>query len=395
MSNPIIIYLTPYDILRPRTNQVGDVRLCEGFAQNNCEVNLLVPFVERADNISKDDVAKFYGLDKTYSINYLPYKFNKEVVGWSILKIAFLDLWESIKIINKAKKDQRIYIISRTNYLLRPFFILRKIIPGFFKQARIIHWSHEIKLKKSYLHVYKNTDSLLATNSAIIEDLNKDLGFDKTKAFPTLNPISEAQASECINKEQAKKEVNLLEHQNPLIVYTGKVGILGMKEIEHILEAAQLLPNYTFLLTGGKPEAVEHWKKWCAERNISNYIFTGYIYDYTQIKNYQYAADVLVSYYVKSAHDVRYNFPNKICEYMLTGNVIITPDYPATRDVLTENNCYYVEPENSIALAEKIKYAIEHKEESLERGKKAKQDVREITFKNRTGLVLDFLNKQP
>ena len=80
---------------------------------------------------------------------------------------------------------------------------------------------------------------------------------------------------------------------------------------------------------------------------------------------------------------------------MLTGNVIITPDYPATRDVLTENNCYYVEPENSIALAEKIKYAIEHKEESLERGKKAKQDVREITFKNRTGLVLDFLNKQP
>lgn len=395
MSKPILIYLTPYDILRPRTNSVGDVRLCEGFAQNNCEVNLIVPFVYREDNIPKSEVAKNYAVETMYNIIYLPTKFKKDISGYVTLWIAILDIWYSLKIIRKAKKDQRIYIISRTNYLLRPMFALRKIVPFLFKNARIIHWSHEIKLKKSYLKVYKETDSLLATNSAIIEDLNKYLCYDKSKAFPTLNPISDAQARENITKEEARKAVNLTDHSNPIIVYTGKVGIEGQKEIEHILEAAMLLPNYTFLLTGGKPEAVDHWKKWCSDRGIKNYIFTGYIYDYSQIKNYQYSADVLISYYVKSSHDVRYNFPNKICEYMLTGNVIITPDYPATRDVLTEDNCYYVEPENSNALADKIKYAIEHKEESITRGKKAKEDVREITFKNRTGLVLDFLNKQP
>ncbi len=48
-----IVYFSPYDILRPRTNQVSDIRFCEAFVENNCQVNLLVPQVERDDNLPK------------------------------------------------------------------------------------------------------------------------------------------------------------------------------------------------------------------------------------------------------------------------------------------------------------------------------------------------------
>src|SRR4051812_12788196 len=81
MKPPVIIYLSPFDILRPRTNQLSDVRFCEGFAQNGCEVHLVVASVERSDNISKDDVRKVYGLQSAFQIHYLTTAFTKDLNG--------------------------------------------------------------------------------------------------------------------------------------------------------------------------------------------------------------------------------------------------------------------------------------------------------------------------
>ena len=78
---------------------------------------------------------------------------------------------------------------------------------------------------------------------------------------------------------------------------------------------------------------------------------------------------------------------------MLTNNVMVIPDYPATRDTLDGSNCIFAEPESTEALTEAIKFAVENKDRSKQLAAKALNDVQEITFKKRTAIMVDFLSK--
>ena len=141
MKSATIIYLTPFDILRPRTNQVSDVRFTEGFAQNGCTVHLLAPFVERTDNIPKTEVNSIYGLEAPVSVHYLPWTFLKDIKGTvNALLIAMMDIYYIFRIKAKQPKKEEIAVISRNAVLLLPLCLLRAILPFLFKRVKIIHW---------------------------------------------------------------------------------------------------------------------------------------------------------------------------------------------------------------------------------------------------------------
>lgn len=382
MSHPYIIYLSPYDILRPRTNQLSDVRFTEGFAQNNCHTHLIVPFVKRSDNISKSDVPFTYGLRAHLHIHYSPTSFNQDVHGaWQLAQVAWYAVLKTLSILKQRPHQNNTYIISRSTHLLRPFFLLRKIIPNRFKKVHLIHWAHDFHTHSNHQRIYQKSDYILATNSSILEAIFRSSKRKRETGAITLNPITDSQANEVFDKTSVRQKLKLEHIKGPLVVYTGKIGKNYDKELKYILGAAGLLPHIQFLFTGGKPEAIQFWESYCAKKEISNIIFTGYLPDYQKIKYYQYAADILVSYYTHQGHDVRYNFPNKICEYMLTGNPIVSPDFPATQDLLHSNNCMFTAPENSKALAECIQEIIDHPEMAKQKASQAAKDVREITFK--------------
>ncbi len=392
MNNPICIYLSPYDILRPRTNQVSDVRFCEGFSQNNCEVHLVTPFVYRNDNIKKEDVNKIYELESEINIRYLATPFKKDISGiWKTIYIAVKSIFKVLRIINNSPSTKEIFILSRSAPLIQAIITTKKLFPWKFKKSKIVFWAHDFKEKPNYFKVYKKSDALLVTNSSIKEDLCKKTGIKPENVFVTLNPITEYQANQNITKKEARIQIGLNDIIETLIVYTGKLAIDYNKELIYILKAVKLNKNVKLLCTGGKPEVINYWKNWCIENNIENILFTGYISDYSKIKYYQYAADILISYYTNQGHDVRYNFPNKLCEYMLTGNIIITPDYPATKDILNSSNCMFAVPENEEELSKTIQYIISNFAEMNVKANKAKLEVRKYTFKERNKLILSFL----
>ncbi|MEP7265405.1 MAG: glycosyltransferase [Bacteroidota bacterium] len=387
-----IYYFSPYDILRPRTNQVGDMRLCEGFVQNGAKVDLIIPFVYRKDNIPREKIWEFYGLEDHFNIRFLKTWFTSDVAGkwmFSILSLLNCMVFTGI-IIRSWFSKEKVYIISRTPMLLRPFLWIRMIIPFACGKIRIVSWIHELKLSSAYRFVYKNADGVMGTNSSLTNDLIKETGKKKEKTCVTLNPISSAQLRDRPTKSESRKEIGL-NGIYPLIVYTGKIGTKYNKEIIYILEAAEQLPDYHFLFTGGKQDAISILEEWCDKHNVKNVKFTGYIPDYTRIKYYQSAADILISYYTSQGHDVRYNFPNKLCEYMLTGNVAITPDFPANRDVAHKDNVLFTDAENSVALAATIRKAAENPELSKELAARALTEMQEMTFKVRCSIIINFL----
>ena len=77
---------------------------------------------------------------------------------------------------------------------------------------------------------------------------------------------------------------------------------------------------------------------------------------------------------------------------MLTGNPIVSPDYPATRDLLNNNNCYFAEAENGSALAETIKQITSNAEAAAAKGIVARRDVEAITFRKVTARLIQFFH---
>lgn len=392
MERPLIIYLSPFDLLRPRTNQVSDVRFSEGFAQEGCEVHVVAPYVERPDNISKKEIAKVYGLECPPYFHFLPFTFKKDIKGhFNALFISLLDLIKVYQIRKKFAHGKNVVVVSRHSALLLPLSILKTVFPFFFRKLSLVHWSHDLKYKWSDRMVYTSSAALFFTNSSIRDALIKKINYRYEHTAITLNPITEKQAAEQLNQHEARVRCGLKNQQRPLAVYTGKLGLKYQQEIIHILEAAGLCPEADFLLTGGSPDVVRFWQQFCIKRDIQNVTFTGYITNYSDIRHYQYSADLLITYYTRQGHDPRYNLPNKICEYMLTGNIIISPDYPASADLLHPGNCLHCEPESSEALAKVIKFAIQHPDICKEKAAVAAREVREITFRKQAHRLLAFL----
>jgi glycosyltransferase involved in cell wall biosynthesis len=285
----------------------------------------------------------------------------------------------------------QVVIISQTTDLLVPAVLLKKLTFAT-RGPLVVTWAHDISMRSRYIWVYRRSDVIVGTNTAITRDLTAKLGLDPERLTISLNPISEAQLARRTTREAARRELGLAVAA-PLVVYTGKLFI-GQREAEYILEAARRLPGYRFLLTGGMDHVVRHYREFCQREGIDNVTFVGFLREYTEVSLYQAAADVLVSYYTNAEHLTHYQLPNKTCEYMLAGSPIVTCDFPATRDVLNADNAIFVEPENPEALAAGIRRAVEDPQLARRVAARALEDVRSMTYRQRAAGLVAFFRRR-
>jgi glycosyltransferase involved in cell wall biosynthesis len=381
-----IVYFSPYDLLRPRTNQVSDVRFCEAFAENACEVELVVPQVQRKDNLPKESILTYYEVKQKIKLNFLsPIFKNEHLSKIDYLKLSF---WCLNSLLKLDKKKESIYIFSRSEILLLFSVLYKKVFRK--KNWKIAPWLHELKNSKFHLFIYRNSDLILATNNQILRDLELNYFIQKPN-FYTLNPISEYQVKNSPSTEDARAKI-AYHSSKKLIVYTGKLYKYQF-EIELIIEAIRQLPDYYFIITGGKPDVLEFYKDKFKLLGIQNVHLTGYLPDYREIKYYQFSADLLLSFYTQKEHDVRYNLPNKLAEYMLTKHPIITPFYPASKDFLNHENAFEVPAENVQKLVETIKQTLANEIEMKKRAEKAYLFCVENTYKKRIEKLLTLIQE--
>ena len=254
---------------------------------------------------------------------------------------------------------------------------------------RYIFWMHEYKNNFYYNYIIKNSDHIIVTNSAIKTDIIQYCNIPSNLISLSLNPITKSQLNTVKSRREARIALGLDENKI-YIVYTGKLFI-GMEEVESILKVAKNLKNYTFIFTGGRKLVVRYYKNFCRDNHIRNTIFTGFITRYIDVRLYQFSADILVSFYTSNFHFTKYNLPNKISEYMLTKNAIVTPDYPATKDLLDSTNCKFVDPDDVTSLTNCIEFLAKNPGVRKKLGLNAFNKIKNYTYKNISSKILEEL----
>ena len=384
-------FFSPNCLLRPTTNRIFDVRVCDNLAKAHVEVELIAPHRRLPYNIARSELRSHYGVtsDLNITIQPTPLIGAKVPAIVEILVLLVANLLSTIRIAIAHRRDlAEAIILTRSPMLLVQPILIARLIPSR-SRYRTFLFLHEVKQSPLHKWIYQRADGLIAI-SLESKSAVENLGVSPERSFALLSPIPDSLLDDAFDREEVRGGLGLNHDDRPLVVYTGKL-YPAQREIEFILEAAVSLPNCRFLFTGGKDSAVSFYKARCQELGIANAIFTGFIDDSTRIKDYQRAADVLVSYYTSDDHMLAFNFPQKIAEYMCSGAPIVTPDHPATRGVLNKTNAIFVDAENTDSLAEGIRLAVENKELARATAEKAVKDARRFTYTERTRLLVEFV----
>lgn len=365
------------------------MRMCDAFAAHNIDVTVVFPYTYLKENLSLKNL--HYNYDTKH-----PFAFRMQYVPLSektgpglrsvILLISFF--FSSLRIIisNIGNLNNTI-IVSREILPVLPVLFLKKIFNRLIP-IRVVPQLHEIKKEALKSWAYRQASGIMVNVPKAKADIVTSLKIGESKIHVMNAPMIDFSKTDC-SKKEARIKINY--HSNsPLVVYTGKISIHA-KELIYILEAASILKEFTFMLTGGKEKNIQSLKKYCSKNNINNVLFTGFMNNLNEVRYYQLAADVLVSYYTSLDHPVEYNYPQKLQEYISTFNPVVTPDFEATRGVINNTNVFFVEPDNPAALADGIRLATENKALAKQKVERAFEASKTITYENKSVDFLIFL----
>lgn len=196
-----------------------------------------------------------------------------------------------------------------------------------------------------------------------------------------------------LSQAQARVALGLEGERRRIAVYTG--NLYRGRGIELILELARRVPEYLFLVVGGRAEELKHYRAQVG--NSENIRFVGFVPPST-VPVYQAAADVLLMPHASvvahaSGGDIaRYTSPIKMFEYLAAGGPIVASALPVLKEVLKHGvNALLLEYDDLNGWASALRYVASDKGVAGRLACRAKQDAHQYTWKNRAALIFQEL----
>jgi glycosyltransferase involved in cell wall biosynthesis len=149
-----------------------------------------------------------------------------------------------------------------------------------------------------------------------------------------------------------------IHNSQPVVVYTGTFE--AYQGIDLLFDSAKRLaysnPDIRFILVGGRPDQIAHWKTKALESEIQDFIIFAGIVSPHEAACYMRLASILVSPRIKGT-----SVPLKIYSYLSAAKPIIATYVPAHTQVLNNEVALLVDP-NPEALSKGIEELIRNDE---------------------------------
>jgi len=173
-------------------------------------------------------------------------------------------------------------------------------------------------------------------------------------------------------------------YKQKIILYAG--SLREEKGIGFLLQASAKLPQYNFVIIGGRKKELARWqtKAVC----LKNVFFHPYLPP-KDVAEILVEADVLVMPYLKQGELIRSMSPLKLFEYLAAGKPVLAANLPAFQGILIHGqNGFLFEPEDLNSFKQ-ILAQIEQIDLE-EYAKQSLQSVQDFTWEKRAKKILDW-----
>lgn len=377
-----LLYLHDSPISSEKANIIQALHMCYAFSGLGHDVTLAIPNSGHNQVSINKLIAYKMNKEITFSVQTYPkitvkgrfLKFGGLPGITRILKNHYVDccIVRNPVIINAAIKNDIPTIFESHNFLLHNRY---KII-DFILKKNLIKNSRSEKLIK------------FVTISNALAEIWKSCGVPAEKVIALHDGVDSDSFAVIHDKCKSREKLGLPLHKK-IVIYAG--SLYPNRGIENILKLSRHFPRAYFLILGGPEERKKYYIEICTDQNIKNIDFTGYI-PYHKVKNYLFAADVLLMIWTKEVKTINYCSPLKMFEYMAAGRIIVGHAFPTIKEVLTDGDtAYLVDPDSFQELWEKMKRALNDSYPS-EMAKRARiLALKEYTWSKRASKILNSI----
>lgn len=276
------------------------------------------------------------------------------------------------------------YVIDRTLALslmvLKPFFRFTIV---FEYHAFYYNWLDRLILRK--------TDALIFLTHALQQKAHQWVPFAKKSiVLPEGIALAPFRALEAIPVAVLREELNLPKDKT-LIGYIGRFRPMGMdKGIETLIEAAQHLPReVSIYCVGGTQDEIVWYENHAQAAGVAGRIVFLPFQDPTRVPKFARAFDVLA--YIPPANDFfsYYTSPMKLFEYMAAQKPIVVSDLPAFREIVSEEEVWFVPAHNAEQFVQTVLRVLnEHEEVIRSKTARAYEGVAQYAWDKRAAKII-------
>lgn len=224
--------------------------------------------------------------------------------------------------------------------------------------------------------------------SGALTDFWIKAGVPEEKGLP-LHDAVDARQYKVVEDSKSMRQVLGFPVDKKIVVYTG--SLYKGRGIENILDLAKIFHDVLFVIVGGPEYRKKLYEEMCKNRGIANMLFTGHV-NHQDVRNYLFAADVLLMIWSTQVPTINYCSPLKMFEYMAAERIIVGHAFPTILEVLkNDEDAYLASPDSFDDLREKMAIALNKKYPSPMAKRARELVMKQYTWLARARDILPFL----
>lgn len=220
-----------------------------------------------------------------------------------------------------------------------------------------------------------------------LRDLYVDKGIDASQITLLPDGVDLRRYQNLPSREQARLELKI-DNQKLIAIYNGHLE--AWKGIDTLAAAAVQLPaNSEVIFMGGTDEAIKTFRLQHSDNKIISII--GRRDDDVRPVFLRAADALIIPNSAQNEISVKYTSPLKLFGYMATGVPIVASDLPSIREILSEEEAFFAEPDNPASFAKMVTYIKNNPKEAARRAANAQALVGQYSWDVRAQKSIDVL----
>lgn len=374
-----LIYLTHWRFPSEKTLTPFVLRTCAHFARLGFEVELWVP--NRRNDHPPADLFDLYRISPRFTVRTLPaidLMRQLGVLGFLLMVASF-----NLSAYWRLRKERHAVIYAPD---IRDVLVPSLCGLPFFVE---IHDFYESSVRFINRFVFLRANGLIVTNRIKIKYLADTYAVPQERMLHQPNAVDAKVFDIPETKQQARARLNLPQNLR-IVLYGGH--LFGWKGVHTLADASALMPEDTGLyFVGGTVEDRRALQEYVHTRALPRITFIPHQLPEV-VPLWLRAADVLVL--PNTARDAASRLetsPLKLLDYMASGSPIVASDLPSIRQIVSEREVFFAEPDNPESFAKVIAQVRSNPEEAAERSRAAKIEVGKRSWEARAQAIKTFM----